>query len=412
MTTSSLSVPLFSPEYYQNPYATFAWLRDNAPVEEIRFPIGDVRTWIVTRHDDVRELLADSRRFSSESRTWGNAEFRAAGLVPGVGSVLEKALTVVDPPNHTRLRRLAMSAFTPRRIEQWRDTVVRVVDSTLQTCAAQGSIEVMDHYAGVIGSTLISEILGVQVGAHKDMVDALAQAFPSDPALMAQVPLGFARICDYAAELVARKRARPADDLTSALIQARDAGDRLSEEELVSMVAIIVLAGSDTVRAFLGNAVLALIDHPHQRRLLAERPELAGPAVEEFLRYEGPLTAALFRVATTDVEFGGLRMPAGAPVIAALLSANRDPRRFDDPDRLDITRTGVRHLGFGHGLHNCLGAALARLVGEIAIPALFARFPALGLSVPRESLRYIENWTMRRLVELPVALQPTALVER
>ncbi|MFF7334518.1 cytochrome P450 [Streptomyces sp. NPDC090306] len=359
--------------------------------------------WIVTRYDDIRALLADPR-FSSEGGTWGSEEFRAAGLVSGAGSLLEKSVTVVDPPAHTRLRRLAMSAFTPRRIAQWRGTVTDLVESTLDECARRTRIDVMADYAGVVSSTVMGQILGLRIDRHDELVEALAQAFPSDPERMGDVATGFTRICDYAAELVHDKRRRPADDLVSALVQAREDGDRLDEDELVAMVAAMILAGSDTIRAFVGNATLALLDHPDQRALLVARPETAPAAVEELLRYEGALSTALFRVTTEELEFAGTRLPAGAPVIAALLSGNRDPRRFTDPDRLDLTRTDGRHLGLGHGLHNCLGGALARLESEIAVPALFRRFPRLSLGLPREEVGYIDNWAMRRIVSLPVDL--------
>lgn len=401
MAGSATRISLFSPDYYQHPYPALAWLRENSPVHEFRFPVGDVRMWIVTRYDDVRALLADPR-FSSEGGTWGNPEFVAAGLVSGGGSVLEKALTVVDPPAHTRLRRVAMSAFTPRRVEQWRATVHRVVSSTLDECGRRGHFDVMDDYGDPVGSGVMGEILGFRIGRHRELVDAIGQAFPSDPALMDQVPTGFARICEYAEELVAEKRSTPSDDLTSALVQASAAEDRMSDDELVAMVAAMILAGSDTIRAFLGNAVLALLDHPEQRRLLGAHPDLATNAIEELLRFEGALSTTLFRLTTEEVQLAGTTLPAGAPVIAALISANRDPDHFVDPNRLDITRTDTRHVGFGHGIHNCLGAALARLEGEIAVPALFDRFPQLRLEVSREDIRYIDNWAMRRLVRLPV----------
>lgn len=406
MTISAPQIPLFGPEYYQNPYPVFAWLRENSPVHEFRFPVGDVRMWIVTRYDDICELLANPH-FSSESSTWGNAEFMNAGLATGAGSLLEKALTVVDPPAHTRLRGVAMSAFTHRRIEQWRETVRKWVSSTLDECARRDVIDIMDDYAGLVGSEVMGEILGLRLERHEELVEALAQAFPSDPELMEQVPIGFAKICDYAEELVAEKRQTPTNDVTSSFVQARDADDRLTDDELVAMVAAMILAGSDTIRAFLGNAVLALLDHPDQRQLLGERPDLESRAVEEFLRFDGALSTTLFRLTTKEVDFAGTTLPAGAPVIAALLAGNRDSDRFADPDRLDITRTGARHLGFGHGIHNCLGAALARLEGEIAIPALFKRFPKLALAAPRNNIRYIENWAMRRIVRLPVYLSGT-----
>lgn len=393
--------PLFSPGYYQDPYPTFDWLRDNSPVHQFQFPVGNVRMWIITRYDDVRAVLGDPR-FSSEGGRWGNEEFRGAGLVSGAGSILERALTVVDPPAHTRLRKLAMSAFTPRRVDAWREIVRQAVKSALDRCGERGTFDVMEDYGGVVSTGVMGQILGFRIDRHEELVETLAMAFPSDPALAGQVPEGMARICGYAEQLVEDKRREPGDDLTTALVQAQEEGDQMSRDELVAMMAAMILAGSDTVRAFVGNAVLALLDYPAQARLLREHPSLAGPAVEELLRYEGALSTALFRVTTQETELAGTKLPPGAPVIAAILAGNRDPRSFADPGQVDITRSGPRHLGFGHGLHNCLGAALARLEAEIAIPALFERFPALGLAMPRGQIRYIDNWAMRRIVRLPV----------
>ncbi|WP_242911373.1 cytochrome P450 family protein [Actinomadura terrae] len=411
MAGSGPPAALLSPAYYQDPYPTFAWLRDNSPVHEFRFPAGDVRMWIVTRYEDVRTVLGDPR-FSSEGGTWGSEEFKAAGLVSGAGSVLEKAVTVVDPPAHTRLRRLAMRAFTPRRVEEWRGIVTRTVAAALDHCRELGRFDVMEDYGGVVSAGVMGEVLGLRIERHEELVETLATVFPSDPALMERVPEGMARICGYAAQLVAEKGAAPGEDLVSDLVRAEEAGDRLSREELVALVAAMILAGSDTIRAFVGNAALALLDHPGQAALLRRRPELAPSAVEELLRYEGALSTALFRLVTEDMELDGTKLPAGAPVIAAILAGNRDPRRFDAPDRLDITRAGARHLALGHGLHNCLGAALARLEGEIAIPALFTRFPGLELALPREEIRYIDNWAMRRIERLPVESVPAGRAGR
>ncbi|WP_329381149.1 cytochrome P450 [Streptomyces sp. NBC_01351] len=410
MTLSAIAGPptaLFSPEYYQDPYPTLTWLQENSPVHRFDFPVGDVPTWIVTRYEDVKTVLADPR-FSTEGGTWGNDEFKAAGLVAAEGTILERGIAVVDPPVHTRLRRLAMSTFTTRRVEQWRETVAALVQRTLDDCARRERFDVMDDYAGEVSAGVLGEILGFRIERHRELVAALNQAFPSDPALIHEAPAAFGRICEYAAELIEDKRRNPGDDLTSALIQTSDDdGDRLDADELVGMVAAMIMGGSDTVRGFIGNAMLALLDHPDQADRLRTSPELAGSAVEELLRYEGALSTALFRVTTEETELAGTVLPAGAPVIAALQAANRDPRHFTDPERLDIGRTGPRHVGLGHGLHNCMGAALARLEGEIAIPALLQRFPGLSLDVPRDQLRFIDSWAIRRLAALPVVASGT-----
>ncbi|MCD9143647.1 cytochrome P450 family protein [Streptomyces albireticuli] len=405
MTSAAISGPptaLFSPAYYQDPYPTLTWLQENSPVHEFRFPVGDVPTWIVTRYEDVKAVLADPR-YSAEAATYATPEFKAAGLVAAEGTILERGIAVVDPPHHTRLRRLAMKPFTTRRVQEWRETVRAIVGRTLEDCARRERFDVMDDYAGEVAAKTLGEILGFRIERHRELVEALNQAFPSDPALIHEAGPAFGRICEYSAELVAEKRLHPGEDLTSALIQTSDDdGDRLDEDELVGMVAAMIMGGSDTVRGFIGNAVLALLDHPDQADLLRTSPDLAGNAVEELLRYDGALSTALFRVTTEEIELAGTKLPAGAPVIAGLLAANRDPRHFPEPERLDIARTGKRHVGFGHGLHNCMGAALARLEGEIAIHALVERFPKLALDVPREELRYIDSWAIRRLTALPV----------
>lgn len=399
MTTLSPPAPLFGPEYTQNPYPVYAWLREHSPVHEFRFPIGDLRMWMVTRYDDVRALLADPR-FSTEGRKWASEGFKALGLTAGTGSLLEDGISVVDDPAHTRLRRVVMGAFTPRRIAQWRQTVTRVVHETLDACERKGEINVLDDYAGVVSSTVLAEILGIRVERQAELVDNIARCFPADPALQAEVSQAFTRICDYAADIVAEKREAPGDDLITALLS----GGELDDDEVVTMVASIALGGSDTIRAFIGSAALALLDHPDQRALLVQRPELAAAAVEEFVRYDAPFTTVMFRLATEDVEYQGATIPAGDAVIICQAAANRDPEHFTDPDRLDITRSDNRHLGWGHGIHNCMGAALARLEGEIAVPALFTRFPGLHLTVPREQIRFIESFALRRIDSLPVAL--------
>lgn len=400
--TQGPPTPLFSSEYFQNPYPTFSWLREHDPVHELRFPIGDVRTWMVTRYDDVRGVLGDNR-FSSQGGTWGNDEFKAAGLVTGEGTLFEFTLPGLDPPRHTRIRRLAMSAFTPRRIQEWRETIDRIVAAALDRAAERGRFDLVSDYAGGVPAAVMGEILGFPLSRHAELVDAIERGFPTDPALMADVPVAFGNIARYASELVEEKRRRPSGELTSALIQASEQDEKLTEDELVALVAIMILASIDTTRMLISNAILGLFDHPPQAKLLRERPDLDDAAVEEFLRYEGAQTTALFRLTTEDVELNGVSISAGAPVICAIQSGNRDPEHFARPDELDLTRTGqARHLGFGHGLHNCMGAALARLVVRTAVPEFVRRFPDAALAVPREQVRYAENWFSRRVIDMPV----------
>lgn len=393
---------LFDTEYYQNPYPAFRWLRDNAPMHEFRFPVGDVPMWIVSRYDDVRELMVDPR-FSTDGATWGSEAFKASGMVLGEGTVFEKTLTVLDPPDHSRVRKLAMSAFTPRKVAQWRDEITKIVDGALDRLAEQDRPDLMD-YAGQVAAEVIGAVLGFRLDRYDDTISAIERAFNPAPESQDDVRQAYDEIAQYARELIDEKRRRPGTDLASTLIEARDGGDRLTEDELASMIALIILAGLDTTRNLIGSASLGLLDFPDQHALLAEQPELIDSAVEEFLRFDGAFTIGVFRFAKEDLEFLGASLPQGAPVVAALQSANRDERAYTDPDRLDITRSGPRHLGLGHGLHNCLGSALARLETKIAVPALFTRFPSLELAMPRADVHYTEDWISRTIITFPVHL--------
>ncbi|MFF9912396.1 cytochrome P450 [Streptomyces sp. NPDC013457] len=399
MTSSMPS--LFTPEYYQNQYKAFAWLRENSPIHEFRFPVGDIRTWIVSRFDDVQAVLADPR-FSNFAPTHGSSEFKESGMILGADTVVSRIMTVLDPPDHTRIRKLAMGSFTPRRTAQWREPTERVVQAELDRLEKQESPDAV-AYASAIPAAVMGEILGIPLSQYNEMLDAIERAFhPDDDKGSAQ--RAFEEIADYGRTLIIEKRSMLGDDLMSSFIEARDGDERFNEDELVAMLALMIMAGLDTTRNLIGSSILALFDHPDQRLLLPKWPEIQATAVEEFLRYEGALCVGVFRFAKEDMDFRGTKLPAGAPVVAALQSANRDPDRFTDPDRLDLTRSGPRHLGLGHGLHNCLGAALARLEAQIAIPAIFERFPDLSLAVPRDEVTYAENWLLRGLVSLPVEL--------
>ncbi|MFH9299401.1 cytochrome P450 [Streptomyces sp. NPDC017520] len=372
-------------------------------MHELRFPVGDLPMRIVSRYEDVRDLLGDSARFSSDATVWASEDFKKSGLVFGSGTVIERILSVLDPPDHTRVRKLAMSAFTPRRTALWEEPTREIVASALDRLEAMESPDVME-FAGTVPAEVIGRVLGIPLDKFRQILHAIERALHVDPEHMTESTLAYQEIVDYGREIIEEKRRNPGEDLTSVFIQARDGDDRLDENELIAMVALMIMVGLDTTRNLIGSAILALIDHPDQRKLLAERPELAEAAVEEFLRYDGALTVALIRFATQDVEFAGSAIPAGATVVAALQSANRDPEIFENPDQLDITRSGPRHLGLGHGLHNCLGAALARLESRIAIPAFFERYPNARLSVPRDEIRYAESWLLRSVLALPVDL--------
>ncbi|MBT2426308.1 cytochrome P450 [Streptomyces sp. ISL-112] len=349
----------------------------------------------------MHKLLGD-QRFSTNPK-WASKEFIDGGMAVGQGTAIERIITMLDPPDHTRVRRLAMSTFTPRRIAHWETPTDEIVEAELDKLEKQDQPDVMD-YASAIPAAVMGNILGLPLDRFHEMIHAIERAFSTDPTNESENRRAFEEIAEYGRGLVAYKRRNPANDLTSALIEARDGDDRLNEEELVAMMAVLIMAGLDTTRNLIGTSVLSLLERPDQRRLLLERPELKDSAVEEFLRFNGGVAVGFFRFATEDLEFAGAQLPAGSPVIPAIASANRDTSRWPDADRLDITRTGPRHVGLGHGLHNCMGAALARMEAGVAIPAIIRRFPRMSLTVPAEEIRYDEMWLVRSIQKLPVHL--------
>ncbi|MFD3330553.1 cytochrome P450 [Streptomyces sp. NPDC058701] len=393
--------PLFSTAYFQDPFPTFAWLRENSPVHELSFPVGDVPALLVSRHADVKQVMGNNT-FSTRQAAWSNAAFRAAGLVIGDGGVFEKSITLSDPPDHTRIRRVVMPYFVPSRVASWRLLVQEKVAERLRGFEGEERIDVIEDFAGAIPMEVISAVLGFSLDAHLGIVDAVERAFPADPSASDASPNVFDEICDLSRALVLDKERSPAEDLTSFLVHAWRTEESLSLDELVALVAVIILGGIDTTRALIGNAVLALLDHPEQRELLRSHPALDAQAVEEFLRHSGSVVVPVIRFPVRDTEIAGVPVAAGTPVLPCVMSANRDPASVTAPDRLDVARTSVKHFGLGHGIHSCLGAALARLEAEVAIPALIRSYPGMRLAVPRDGLAYVNSWTLRGLTSLPV----------
>ncbi|MHA7961212.1 cytochrome P450 family protein [Streptomyces sp. L500] len=392
---------LFGYDYYQDPYPTLEWLRENSPMHPFTFPFGNIPMWIATRFEDVHQLLGDTR-FSTNT-VWADRSFTDAGMTVGSGTAIERIITMLDPPDHTRVRRLAMSTFTPRRIATWHTPTVDAVEEALDQLERQDRPDVME-FAGAIPAALMGRILGLPLDRYTDLLHALDRAFNTDPEHAEDHHKAFAEIADYGRDIIRAKRKSPGDDLTTALIEARDGGDRLDEDELVAMLAVLLMAGLDTTRNLIGTSVLSLLRRPDQRELLANRPDLTDRAIEEFIRFNGGVMVGFFRFPKEDLEFAGVHLPAGSPVIAGIAAANRDPRRWPDASRLDITREGPRHVGFGHGLHNCLGAALARLEARVALPAIVRRFPHMELAIAPEDIRYDEMWLVRSIQKLPVTL--------
>ena len=393
-----------SPDFKANPHPVYRSLRENAPVSRVRLPDGRW-AWLVTRYDDVAAVLKDERFVKDVTRARpGNPPW-----VPGLFRPLTRNMLDLDAPDHTRLRGLVHKAFTPRLIEQMRDRIQALTDSLIDAVEPSGRMDLIRDYALPIPATIIAEMLGVPPeDRHRfhRWSNSMVTAAPSGWGMLRAIPgaVGFLR---YIRSLVRSRRAAPREDLVTALVRAEEAGQQLDEDELAAMIFLLLVAGHETTVNLIGNGMLALLDHPEQMQRVRADPSLLPRAVEELLRYDGPLETATERYAREDVSLAGVAIPRGELVYAVLASANRDERQFADPDTLDIDREPNRHLAFGLGVHYCLGAPLARLEGQIAIGALLKRLPDLRLAAVRSTLRWRRGLVLRGLRSLPIAFTPT-----
>ncbi|AZS87911.1 cytochrome P450 [Streptomyces griseoviridis] len=377
-----------------HPHDVYPRLRESAPVHRITGPDG-TPAWLVTRYDDVRAALADPR-LSLDKKHATPGTYQGFRLPPA----LDANLLNMDPPDHTRVRRLVGRAFTPRRVQQLRAPMRESADRLLDALGPHGTTDLVASYATPLPITVICDLLGIPEHHRHDFrawTDALLLPDPARPEAGKQAIVA---MLGFFAQLFADKRAHPADDLLSDLIAVRDEDDRLSEDELTSLAFLILFAGYENTVQLIGNAVSLLLQHPDQLAALRADPARIPSAVEEFLRHEGPAAFAIRRFPVEDVTIAGVTVPAGETVWVSLASANRDPGRFPDPDRLDIGRDTSGHLALGLGIHYCVGAPLARAETEIALAALLERFPRLALA--DDELRWRPSLRARGLAALPV----------
>jgi cytochrome P450 len=396
--TETEPVCLEGEAYYQDPWGFFARLRESRPVAEVRMP-GYGRAWVVTRYPDARAVLADPRLSRDMSRWPGGARSR-----PSEARGVATHMLHADPPDHTRLRRPAQKAFTPRRVAQLRARTAQIAAGLADgLAAADGVIDLLTAYARPLPVTVLCELLGVP---EADRAWIAATVLRYDAA--GEMPRVEDDLAAYFAGLIAARRAEPGDDLLSALItvsdQAGGAADRLTVTELVSTAFLLVMAGFDTTVNLIASGVLALLTHPGEMARLRSDRSLLPAAVEELLRFTSPVNHANDRFTTEEVSIGGVAVPAGEWVIIALPSANRDPARFPGPEQLDLDRDTSGHIAFGHGIHYCLGAPLARMEAEIALGTLLDRFPGMSLAARPEELRWRSVSLINGLESLPVLL--------
>ena len=358
------------PAFRDDPYPALKRLRESQPVHQAPFGM-----WRLTRYDDIERLLREVRA----------GVRRSDGTRPGEESTGgSEFMLQQDPPDHTRLRKLVSKAFTPRAIERWRPRAEAIVEELLDRVEAKGELDVIADLALPVPSTLICEMLGVPVEDRAsftvwtaDATHGLA-AQMSPPDVVERAAQAAEHLEEYFEDLIQSRRQEPREDLLSDLIRAEEAGDRLSRNELLSQSIGLLIAGFETTIGLIGNGVRALIRHPRELEKLRRDPGLIESAVEECLRYDGPIPLTV-RILHEDAEFAGIRVPKDAQVFAMLAAANRDPEVFQEPDRFDIERRDNRHLAFGGGTHFCLGTHLARLEAQLAIGGLVRRLPGLEL---------------------------------
>jgi cytochrome P450 len=374
----------------------YAQLRRQEPVARVRLPFGE-DAWLATRYQDVKVVLGDPR--FSRAASVGRDEPRTSPQPIG-GGILS-----MDPPDHSRLRRLVAKAFTARRVEQLRPVTAAIAGELVDAMRTAGPpADLVEHFSTPLPVRVICRLLGVPP-SDQHLFRTWSEAIISTTSLPPETVIEYlGSLHAYMAGLIAQRREVATDDLIGAMVQARDEdNDRLTEQEMVELAAGLLAAGHETTVTQLSNFVYVLLTHPEQLAVLRARPELVPGAVEELLRFVPLGAAAAFaRYATEDLELGGVRIRAGEPVIAAMSAANRDATVFGEPDRLDITREAGPHLGFGHGVHHCLGAQLARMELQVALGTLLDRLPDLALAVDEKELEWKSGLLVRGLRGLPV----------
>ena len=399
---------LATPEGRADPYPRYAQLREHWPVHRLVLdaPGSSAGTWVLTRFDTCQAVLRHPRvgkDFASMQRRWGIDEGELAAQQ--TFSSERPSMLFSDPPDHTRLRGLVSKAFTPRTVEALRPHIVRLADEILDTIGT-GDVDVMGALAFPLPVSVIGEMLGVPRDDRPQfqrLVRAAAAAlepFVSSESLAAANEATLA-MEDYFRHLVAERRKAPTDDVLSKLIAAEDGGDQLSTQELLSTAILLFAAGFETTTNLIGNGLLALLRHPTELERLRQDPSLLPSAVEELLRYDSPVQVN-GRIAGDTVEIDGHTFPPGATLLVLQGAANRDPARFPDPDRLDIGRADGASMSFGTGIHFCLGAALARVEGQVVFGRLLERYRTIELL--DDDPRYRDSITLRGLAELPVKL--------
>lgn len=405
MGAPETKLDIVSQAYKRNPFPTYARLHEQSPVSKADMPlIGPV--WLITPHEDVVRLLKDNERFVQEPKNAGRKNRIGIGWwTPRFLRALTENMLGRDLPDHRRLRGLVDKAFSRRGVDAMRPRIEEIADRLLDEMTGKDQVDLMQDFARPLPVAVISELLGLP---HSDRPKFMrwVQAMTRRPTVMGQlltIPT-LIQLNRYIRGQIALRRSEPRDDLITALVEAEEAGDQLSEEELVTMIFLLLVAGHETTVHLIGGGTLALLRHSDERHRLANGDLAIEPAVEELLRYTTPVEVSTIRYAAEDMDLHGVKLSRGDPATAFLGAANADPAVFPEPDRLTLSRDPNPHMSFGSGVHFCLGLQLARLEGQIAFPKLLSRFPGLTLGIEADQLEWLPTLGMRGLVRLPVSL--------
>ncbi len=395
-------VDVASPAFKANPFPTYKHWRETRPVVPFKAMFGQ-RAWLITRYNDVNEALKDERLVKNKRNAQDPNKPSREIPLPGFVKILQTNMLDTDVPDHTRLRALVHQAFMPRLIAQMQTRVEALAHQLIDQAQAKGQMDLMTDYALQIPLIVIADMFGVK-DRDRDNFRKWSHAL-----LNINTPMDGIRalpstyfLVNYLRRLFQDHRIHPEDDLSSALLQAKAEGSSLSDDELIGMAGLLLSAGHETTTGLIGNGVLALLEHPDQLLRLKTEPNLMKSAVEELVRFTPPVLIATPRFARENLEIAGQFIPRGETVYAGLGSANHDESQFENPEQLLLDRANNKHLGFGMGMHYCVGAPLARLEASIAFRVLFERLPNLKLAVKPETLRWNTGLVTRNLKSLPV----------
>lgn len=386
-------------DFYQDPHATYRVLRQRGPLHRIR--LNGVLGWLIVDHEVAKQAFAEptiSKRIGSPE---GQAVLAKNGAAELFNTAISDNMLFADPPQHTRLRRLVAKAFAGPAIRDLQPRITAITDTLLEDISGRTTVDLIDSFAFQLPTAVICEILGVP-DADKEEFRAWTAVVVSDSATLEERTAAGISYLAYLAKLIAERTANPRDDILSQLIAAKDHDDRLDEHELIAMLLLLLIAGHETTVNLIGNSALELLRDPATAERLRTNPEEIPAYLEEILRCHGSLHVATARYTTAPITLGGTDIDAGEFILISIAAANRDPARFTDPDRIDLERPESRHIAFGHGIHHCLGATLARVEATIAISRLLATLPELTLDGEFSDLTWRKSALIHGLTSLPV----------